>query len=151
MRYVLIDRFLELERGARGRAVKCVTRGEPDVGHLDPFPPTLVLEALLQAGGVVTRSSISPWARSALGKIERAVFLGTARAGDRIVLDISVILSRPEGKLLEGVATVDGNVICKASFLIVLLPPELTPPEPPEVRLHRRLALEALGVSTEGE
>jgi 3-hydroxyacyl-[acyl-carrier-protein] dehydratase len=151
MRYVLIDRFLELERGARGRAVKCVTKGEPDVGDLGAFPPSLVLEALLQTGGVVTRSNVSPWARSAVGKVERAVFRGEARAGDRIILDVNVILSRPEGKLLEGVATVDGNVICKTSFLIVFLPPELTPPEPPEIRLHRRLVLESLGVSTEGE
>jgi hypothetical protein len=52
--------------------------------------------------------------------------------------------------MCEGVATVDGKVIARVSFLIVYLPPDKVPPEPPGIRHHRRMLLESLGVSTEG-
>jgi 3-hydroxyacyl-[acyl-carrier-protein] dehydratase len=150
MRYVLVDRFLELEQGKRARAVKCVTRGEPFVAGLDAYPPTLVLEALLQAGGALARSGAPKGARTVLGKVERAEFPAAARAGDRIVLDVETVLSRPEGTLCTGVATVDGNVVGKAEFMIVFLPEGLGPPEAPEIRERRRLLARALGLPAEG-
>ena len=145
MRYVLVDRFLEMEAGQRARAVKCVTRGEPFLDDLPHYPPALVLEALLQTGGALTRVSSGGAAMSVLGKVSRASFPGRARPGDRIQLDVSVLLSRPEGTLCEGVATVDGEVIARAEFMIVLLPPELTPPPDPARDQYRRLLASALG------
>jgi len=147
MRYVLIDRFLELERGERARAVKCVTRGEPFVG--EAYPSALVLEALLQTGGVLARSGSGFKRMSVLGKVERAVFPGEAHPGDRIQLDVSVALSRPEGTLCEGVATVDGKIIGEAEFLIVFLPAELTPPPDPDVAERRRNLMRALAIPLE--
>ena len=78
--------------------------------------------------------------------MNRAKFPGHARAGDRIRLDVKVLLSRPEGTLCEGIATVDGNAIAEAEFMIVLLPPELTPPPDPERDEHRRLLAKSLGI-----
>jgi 3-hydroxyacyl-[acyl-carrier-protein] dehydratase len=147
MRYVLIDRFLELERGERARAVKCVTRGEGFVG--DAYPGALVLEALLQTGGVLARSGSGFKAMSVLGKVERAVFPAEAHPGDRIQLDVTVTMSRPEGTLCEGVATVDGKVVGEAEFLIVFLPEELTPPPDPVVDEHRRNLMRALAIPLE--
>ena len=46
MRYVLIDRMLELERGKRALAVKCVTLGEPFLRDQSAYPSALVLEGL---------------------------------------------------------------------------------------------------------
>lgn len=147
MRYVLIDRFLELERGERARAVKCVTRGEPFVG--DTYPSALVLEALLQTGGVLARSGSGFRRMSVLGKVERAVFPAEAQPGDRIQLDVRLTMSRPEGTLCEGVATVDGKVVGEAEFLIVFLPPELAPPPDPDVAEHRRNLMQALAIPLE--
>jgi 3-hydroxyacyl-[acyl-carrier-protein] dehydratase len=146
MRYVLIDRFLELEAGTRARAVKCVTRGEPFLRSQPFYPPTLVLEALLQTGGALTRVSAGGDAMSVLGKVNRAAFPARARPGDRIELDVRVLLSRPEGTLCEGVATVEGEAIARAEFMIVLLPPDLTPPPSPERDEHRRRLAAALGI-----
>lgn len=147
MRYVLIDRFLELERGERARAVKCVTRGESFVG--DTYPSALVLEALLQTGGVLARSGSGFKAMSVLGKVERAAFPAEARPGDRIQLDVRATMTRPEGTLCEGVATVDGKVVGEAEFLIVFLPAELTPPPDPDVTEHRRNLMQALAIPLE--
>jgi len=147
MRYVLIDRFLELERGERARAVKCVTRGESFVG--DAYPSALVLEALLQTGGVLARSGSGFESMSVLGKVERAAFPAEAHPGDRIELDVSVTRSRPEGTLCEGVATVDGKIIGEAEFLIAFLPAELTPPPDPDVAEYRRNLMRALAIPLE--
>ena len=146
MRYVLIDRFLELEKGKRARAVKCVTKGEPFVAELGSYPPTLVLEALLQTGGVLARLGAGSGMRSVLGKVDRAEFPAEAYPGDRIELHVAATLSRPEGTLCEGVATVDGRVVGKAEFMIVFLPEGMAPPETPELREHRRLLAQALGI-----
>ncbi len=63
MRYILVDRFLEIEKGVRARAVKCVTLGEPFLNDLPAYPKALFLEALIQAGGFLSRSS-SDFARA---------------------------------------------------------------------------------------
>lgn len=147
MRYVLIDRFLELERGERARAVKCVTRGEPFVG--DAYPSALVLEALLQTGGVLARSGSGFKRMSVLGKVDRAAFPAEAHPGDRIQLDVRATRSRPEGTACEGVATVDGKVVGEAEFLIVFVPAELTPPPDPEVAEHRLNIMRALAIPLE--
>ncbi|MHC4816464.1 MAG: hotdog family protein [Planctomycetota bacterium] len=147
MRYVLIDRFLELERGERARAVKCVTRGEPFVG--DAYPSALVLEALLQTGGVLARSGSGFKSMSVLGKVERAAFPAEAHPGDRIQLDVRAVRTRPEGTVCEGVATVDGKVVGEAEFMIVFLPEELAPPQDPGVTEVRRNLMRALAIPLE--
>lgn len=150
MKYVLIDRFLELEAGKRARAVKCVTLGEPWMLDQRAFPEPLVLEAMLQAGGALARAGTGYRRWSVLGKVESAEFPAVAAAGDRILLDVAAILSRPEGTICEGTATVDGRTVGRARFLIVLLPEEMTPPETPERREQRLRHMRALNVPTEG-
>lgn len=148
MRYVLVDRFLELEQGKRALAVKCVTNGEPFVRGLESYPGPLVLEALLQTGGVLTRAA-DPGRRTVLGKVTLATFPSCAIAGDRIELEVAMTQSRPDGTMCEGTATVDGRVVATAEFMMVFLPPELTPPETPELREQRRIHMRALGVPGE--
>lgn len=132
MRYVLIDRFVELEKGARGVAYKCVTRGEKFMATRGSYPPTLVLEAIFQCAGAVIRSDNEFTRRSMLGKVERAEFPALARPGDRIRIEVEAILSRPEGKLFEGTATVDGTVVGRARFMMLLVPEEMEPPRDAE-------------------
>jgi 3-hydroxyacyl-[acyl-carrier-protein] dehydratase len=150
MRYVLVDRFLELEKGKRARAVKCVTNGERFVRRLASYPRTLVLEALLQTGGVLARAGAGFTRTSVLGKVERAEFPGDARAGDRIELEVNVVLSRPEGTLCEGVASVDGRAVARAEFLIVFVPDEAVPPPDARRAERRRDLMRALRVPSEG-
>ena len=146
MRYVLVDRFLELEAGSRARAVKCVTLGEGFLGDLEYYPPALVLESLLQTGGALTRAGAGAGSMSVLGKVNRASFPSHAYPGDRIELEVTVAVSRPEGTLCEGVACVEGREVGRAEFMIVLLPPEMTPSPDEERDARRRLLASALGL-----
>ena len=132
MRYVLVDRFEELEKGERAVAHKCVTRGESFMAERDTYPPTLVLEAIFQAGGALMRADDAFTRRSMLGKVEKAEFPSLARPGDRIRIEVTVILSRPEGKLCEGEATVGDAVVGRARFMMLLVPKELEPPHDPQ-------------------
>ena len=151
MRYVLVDRFLELEGGRRAKAVKCVTRGEGFLDGQGSYPSTLVLEAILQAGGTVARLIAAPGTRTMLGKVERARFPAEARAGDRIVVEVEAVLSRSEGIMCRGVANVDGKMVGEADFMIVYLPLALTPKESPAAREQRRLLWQSLGIPWDGQ
>jgi 3-hydroxyacyl-[acyl-carrier-protein] dehydratase len=151
MRYVLVDRFLELEGGRRAKAVKCVTRGEGFLGEGEAYPPTLVLEAILQSGGTIARLVAAPGTRTMLGKVERATFPAEARPGDRIVIEVDAILSRPEGTMCRGAARVDGKVVAEAEFMMVFLPAALTPKESPEAREQRRMLWASLGIPWDGQ
>lgn len=149
MRYVLVDRFLEMERGRRAVAVKCVTRGEPFLGETGAYPGALVLEALLQTGGVLARAGTGFTKASVLGRVASAEFPAEAAAGDRIRLEVTEMMSRPEGTLCEGVATVGDKTVGRAEFMIVFLPPDLTPPPDAAAVERRRLLMEALRVPVE--
>lgn len=151
MRYVLVDRFLELEGGKRAKAVKCVTRGEGFLGESGCYPSTLVLEAILQAGGTVARLVAAPGTRTMLGKVERARFPAEARAGDRILIEVDAVLSRPDGTMCRGMATVDGKMVGEADFMIIYLPLAMTPKESAAAREQRRLLWQSLGIPWDGQ
>ncbi|MDH3591069.1 MAG: hypothetical protein OER88_04280 [Planctomycetota bacterium] len=146
MRYVLIDRCLELDKGVRIRTVKCVTRGEPFLRELDRYPPTLVLETLLQTGAALARVTAGGDKRSFLGKITEAEFPAFAQAGDRIDVLVEAIQSRPDGTMLHGEARVDGALVGRAEFMIGFLPAELVPAPDPKADERRRLTRKAIGL-----
>ena len=149
MRYILVDRFLELETGKRARAVKCVTKGEPWLADLPAYPSALVLEGLLQTGGWLTRAATGFTRRCVLGKVEEARFPSEAHAGDRIELEVEAVLSRDEGTLCEGRATVEGREVGCARFMIVYVSPEMTPPDDPGLVEFQRQLIRALRVPLE--
>jgi len=149
MRYVLVDRFLELEKGKRARARKCVTLGEPFLRDLPAYPAALVLEALLQTGGVLARATSGPDRASVLGKVNRAEFPAECHAGDRIDLEVKALLNRPDGTLCEGTATVKGKLVGRAEFMIIFLPPELSPHLDEAARKRRRQLMRALRIPVE--
>lgn len=112
----------------------------------DFYPSPLVLEAMLQAGGALLRSESGFSRMTVLGKVERAEFMGRARPGDRIEIEVSSSLSRPEGKLCEGTASVDGAPLARAEFMILYVPDDMAPGVDPEREERARLLRRALKV-----
>lgn len=147
MRYILIDRFLALDLGRLARAVKCVTLGEPFLAELSEYPSTLVLEGLLQTGGMLARASTGFKRMSVLGSVSKAEFPDRARPGDRITFEVRVAHAREEGTLCEGLATVDDRVVGRAEFMIVYVPIEMTPPMDPAVYQQRKELMRAWGLT----
>jgi hypothetical protein len=71
-----------------------------------------------------------------LGKVTEAEFSGRALPGDRMILDVELVSSRPEGSICEGEARVGDRRIGRARFMLPYLPPELEPRK--DAAWHRR-------------
>ena len=146
MRYILVDRILEWEKGRRARAVKSVTLGEPFLRGLPEYPAALILEAIVQTGGILCRMSADQERMTVLGKIESAEFPARAFPGDRIEIEVEITLARPEGNLCEGVAKVGDRVVGRARYLLPFLPPEMEPQKDAAWRERRARLQRALGL-----
>jgi len=124
--FLLVDRVLELEPNQRILAVKNVSINEPFFqGHFPGhpvMPGVLVLEALAQAGGLLTQLSAGDVADGEeklfyLVKIDNARFSRMVVPGDQ--LDMEVVLKRTIRNMAQYdcVARVDGKEAASAMIL----------------------------------
>ena len=124
--FLLVDRVIELERNKRIRAIKNVTFNEPFFqGHFPGrpvMPGVLVIEAMAQAGGLLTQLS-QPKDACHDGKLFYLVKVDNARFSRMVVpgdqLDIEVRVKRliRNMALYECEARVDGKVVASAEIL----------------------------------
>ena len=124
--FLLVDRVVEFEANKRVLAYKHVTANEPFFqGHFPGrpvMPGVLVIEAMAQAGGLLTQLSLP---KEALGdgklfylvKVDNARFSRMVVPGDQ--LDIEVVLKRTIRNMAQyvGVARVDGKDAASAEIL----------------------------------
>jgi 3-hydroxyacyl-[acyl-carrier-protein] dehydratase len=122
--FLLVDRVIELEPHKRVLAYKNVTNNEPFFnGHFPGhpvMPGVLVIEALAQAGGLLTQLSNEGGCDGKLFylvKVDNARFAKMVVPGDR--LDLEVILKRTirNMALYVGTARVDGQEVASAEIL----------------------------------
>ena len=114
--FLLVDRVVELEPNKRILAYKHVSINEPFFqGHFPGravMPGVLVVEAMAQAGGLLTQLSKSvdddPEQAFYLVKVDNAKFTRMVVPGDR--LDLDVVLKRQIRNMAQyiGTARVDG-------------------------------------------
>jgi 3-hydroxyacyl-[acyl-carrier-protein] dehydratase len=125
--FLLVDRVLELEPNKRILAVKCVTINEPFFqGHFPGhpvMPGVLVLEALAQAGGLLTQLSASADVAAKddklfyLVKIDNARFSRMVVPGDRLELEVKLKRMIRNMAMYECSASVDGKQVASADIL----------------------------------
>lgn len=123
--FLLVDRVVELEPNKRILAYKHVSINEPFFqGHFPGravMPGVLVVEAMAQAGGLLTQLSKSadddPEQAFYLVKIDNAKFSRMVVPGDR--LDLEVVLKRQIRNMAQyiGTARVDGEQVACAEIL----------------------------------
>jgi len=126
--FLLVDRVLELEPNQRVLAVKNVTINEPFFqGHFPGhpvMPGVLVLEALAQAGGLLTQLSAA--AAGAVNgeeklfylvKIDNARFSRMVVPGDRLMLEVKLKRVIRNMAMYECTASVDGKQVASADIL----------------------------------
>ncbi len=124
--FLLIDRVIELEPNKRIRALKNVTANEPFFqGHFPGhpvMPGVLVVEAMAQAGGLLTQLSLESEPEKSeklfyLVKVDNARFNRMVVPGDQ--LDIEVVLKRMIRNMAQYdcVARVDGKTAASAEIL----------------------------------
>ena len=123
--FLLVDRVVELEPNKRVLAYKNVTANEPFFqGHFPGrpvMPGVLVVEAMAQAGGLLTQLSKStdddPEQAFYLVKVDNAKFSRMVVPGDR--LELEVVLKRQIRNMAQyiGTARVDGEQVACAEIL----------------------------------
>ena len=126
--FLLVDRVVELEPNQRIRAYKNVTFNEPFFqGHFPGhpvMPGVLVVEAMAQAGGLLTQlSAMALDGRPStdklfyLVKVDGAKFSRMVVPGDRLELEVTLTRTIRNMALYSGVARVDGEQAACADIL----------------------------------
>ena len=130
--FLLVDRVVELEPNKRVLAYKNVTANENFFnGHFPDqpvMPGVLVVEALAQAGGLLTQLSRDGDDTQAklfyLVKIDNAKFSRMVVPGDRLDLEVTLKRTIRNMALYEGIARVDGEQAACADILCAEVKPE---------------------------
>jgi 3-hydroxyacyl-[acyl-carrier-protein] dehydratase len=127
--FLLLDRVLEVVPGKRIVALKNVTVNEPFfAGHFPGYPVmpgVLIIEALAQAGGVLTWESASETERQSvvyLVGINDARFKQTVRPGDQLILKVELVQARRNLLRCHGRAEVDGGLVAEAEVRMAFGP-----------------------------
>lgn len=104
MRWIWIDRILELERGARCVAVKNVTAAEEVLhDHFRVMPNSLIIEGMAQTAGILVGHAGDFREKVILAKITRASFTAAARPGYTLRHTASIQSINPAGASTSGV------------------------------------------------
>lgn len=122
--FLLVDRVVEFEAHKRVLAYKNVSNNEPFFsGHFPGhpvMPGVLVVEALAQAGGLLTQLS-SPTGSERklfyLVKIDNARFSRMVVPGDRLDLEVTLKRVIRNMAMYSGIARVDGEEVACADIL----------------------------------
>ena len=118
MRFLLIDRLLELETGKSLVAAKCVAMSEDYFAdHFPGFPVmpgSLILEGFEQASHLLMGVSSSFTRVATLQRVSRGVFRRLVRPGDRLLLRVSVARLTGAEAHLRADATSEGEKVADA-------------------------------------
>lgn len=123
---LLVDRILEIVEGVSCTAIKNITINEPQFqGHWPEnpmFPGVLVLEALNQAGAVCILSAPENQGKIAvLAGVDGVRFRHQVIPGDQLTLEIKITRRKGDIGKGEGIARVDGKIVCEAKILFALI------------------------------
>jgi 3-hydroxyacyl-[acyl-carrier-protein] dehydratase len=136
--FLLIDRVVEMERKKRIVAIKNVTINEPFFqGHFPGFPimpGVLMIEAIAQTGGVLILTELPDPENTLMvfTGIENAKFRRPVVPGDQVRIEVTAVNWRSRAVKMEGVATVNGKVVCESIATCGLIPrPKHSPMHPP--------------------
>jgi 3-hydroxyacyl-[acyl-carrier-protein] dehydratase len=124
--FLLVDRVVALDPHKNIRAIKNVTINEPFFqGHFPTqpvMPGVLVIEAMAQAGGLLTQfSQANPFEKSDklfyLVKVDNARFSKMVVPGDQLELDVTLKRLIRNMAMYVGIARVDGKEVASAEIL----------------------------------
>jgi 3-hydroxyacyl-[acyl-carrier-protein] dehydratase len=125
MRWIWIDRFLEVKRGKSARAVKNLSLAEDYFADHFPgypvMPGTLILEGLAQTGGILVGHANDFQEKVVLAKIPWARFLREALPGEQLTYEATILHMRPEGAAVHGRATSEGELVAEAEIFFAHL------------------------------
>lgn len=126
--FLMIDRVVEIEPRQRLVAIKNVSLNEPQFqGHFPDYPimpGVLMVEAIAQAGGALLLTEIPDRGDKLMvfTGIDSAKFRKPVVPGDQVRIEVKVLNWRSSVVRMQGIATVEGKVVCEAIVMCALVP-----------------------------
>ena len=127
MRYLLLDKIIDIELGKKATGIKTISISEDFLEHHFPrypiMPGVLIVEALVQLSNWLVSASTEFRQKVLLECIDSAKFRQFARPGDTLILEVTLKKLEEEKAYFQGVAKIDGKIATTTSFSmkIVLL------------------------------
>jgi 3-hydroxyacyl-[acyl-carrier-protein] dehydratase len=123
--FLLVDRVTACDGVKTIQGYKNVTGNEEFFqGHFpgNPvMPGVLVIEAMAQLGAVLLMQRfVGQGVYAYFTGIEKARFKRTVVPGDRLDIDVLVVRDRGTFAVIEGKASVDGQVACEATLMCMV-------------------------------
>jgi 3-hydroxyacyl-[acyl-carrier-protein] dehydratase len=124
---LMVDRIIEIRESEQAVVgLKNVTANEPHfTGHFPGYavmPGVLIIEAMAQVGGVLV-TVLAPHTRGKLmllASVENAKFRKPVLPGDQLRIEMKLSRLKRNIAKMQGVATVDGQIVAEAALLCVL-------------------------------
>lgn len=135
MRFLLVDRILELESGKRAVGIKNVTLSEDFLTHHFPnsplMPGALITEALVQLADWIIRESTDFQQLAMAVEFKKIKFHRMIRPGDQIQLEVEIVSLMDNMAEVKGKAFCNGNLAAAARFSLACedIEPYLAPGE----------------------
>jgi len=123
--FLLVDRVTACDGVKTIQGYKCVTGNEDFFqGHFpgNPvMPGVLIIEAMAQLGAVLLMQRfVGQQVYAYFAGIEKARFKKTVAPGDRLDLEALVVRDRGKFAIIEGKASVDGELACEATLMCMV-------------------------------
>lgn len=133
--FLLVDRIVELEPGQRAVGIKNVSATEAHFqGHFPAYPimpGVLIVEAIAQTGCVALLVQDEMKGKLALfAGLDNVRFKRLVKPGDILRMEVTLGQFRRNIGTGTGIATVDGEIACKAELTFALVPSPLTTGQP---------------------
>ncbi len=131
MRWIWVDRILELDKGVRCVAIKNVSLAEdvlhdhfPAAGGRRPMPVmpnSLIIEGMAQTGGLLISQIDDFQSRVVLAKVSKAEFHSLATPGDQLRLRVELLSRQTDGAIVAGTVEIDGQVTAELELTFAIL------------------------------
>ncbi len=124
MRYLMVDRILEVEKGSRAVGLKNVSQSEDVFNHHFPemavMPGALTLEAMAQTGGRLICLSRDFQVRPMLLAVDKARFKKQILPGDQMRIEVNLMAMGSRMAEVSAVVNVEGSAAAEAMLKFVL-------------------------------
>lgn len=125
MRWFLVDKFLDVQKGKSAKAVKNISLSEEHLhDHFPGFPvmpPSLMVESLAQTGGILVGYSNDFKQNVILAKIPKVQFYDFVRPGDQLLIEAEVMELREEGSTVRAWGSVGSKKVLEGEIIFVHL------------------------------